>query len=511
MRLISSFRTRMFLVTALIVALVLASVMLLAWSSIFEYQVQTLDERLCGEARRLTLTPPPPDRFDGLQTDMANKLHLASTGQLLIRFVGPAGGVRHAGDWPLELDVDKLAWQNSTAGRGSPPVNPPHPPPVAPSGAGPPAPGMPPPPFAEHTPPPLLAERAPPECQLASFTAGDTEWRASRVTTPLTRGFVAADLAATRAELRGALKRAATLALPLGLLLTAVGAWLLSGLALRPALRLRDAMRSVDRNALDQRLPGKNEDNEFRDLIESYNTMLERLEASFNQASRFSADAAHELKTPLTILQGQLERAIPLANNRSIQINLGEMLDEVGRLASISRKLLMLSQADAGKLALVRSRVDFSRMLEDSLADAQMMDLQLSVGGDIQPGLALQGDEQLLAQLVNNIVGNAIKYTPQGGKIAIRGRKVAAGVETVFSNTAPDVGPADRQRFFDRFFRGDSAHNRRIDGHGLGLSLARIIARAHGGDLTLEAESDGVVVLRLTLPLGPREPRADPG
>jgi two-component system heavy metal sensor histidine kinase CusS len=507
MRLISSFRTRMFLVTALIVALVLASVMLLAWSSIFEYQVQTVDERLCGEARRLTLNPPPPFRFDGLQNDMANKLHLASTGQLLIRFVGPAGGVRHAGDWPLDLDVDKLVWQSSSVGRGAPPGIAPNVPPSTP-----PAPGMPQPPppqLMERAPPP--AERAPPECQFASFTTGDTEWRATRVTTPLTRGFVAADLAATRAELRGALKRAGTLALPLGLLLTAVGAWLLSGLALRPALRLRDAMRGVDRNALDQRLPTRHEDNEFRDLIESYNTMLERLEASFNQASRFSADAAHELKTPLTILQGQLERAIPLADNRSIQINLGEMLDEVGRLASISRKLLMLSQADAGKLALARGTVDFSRMLEDSLADAQMMDLQLSVGGDIQPGLALQGDEQLLAQLVNNVVGNAIKYTPPGGKIAIRGRKVAAGVEAVFSNTAPGMKSADHQRFFDRFYRGDSAHNRRIDGHGLGLSLSRVIARAHGGDLTLEPESDGVVVLRLTLPLGPRESRTAPG
>jgi signal transduction histidine kinase len=434
---------------------------------------------------------------------MANKLHLASTAQLLIRFVGPAGGVRRAGDWPLDLDVDKLAWQSGAAGRGSLAGTPPGPPPAA-KGAELPPPGMP-------LPPPPLAERAPPECQFASFTFGDAEWRASRVTTPLTRGFVAVDLAATRAELRGALKRAGTLALPLGLLLTAVGAWLLSGLALRPALRLRDAMRGVDRNALDQRLPSKSEDSEFRDLIESYNTMLERLEASFNQASRFSADAAHELKTPLTILQGQLERAIPLANNRSIQINLGEMLDEVGRLASISRKLLMLSQADAGKLALVRGEVDFSRMLEDSLADAQMMDLQLSVGGDIQAGLTLQGDAQLLGQLVNNIVGNAIKYTPQGGKIAIRGRKVAAGVEAVFSNTASDLKSADRQRFFDRFYRGDSAHNRRIDGHGLGLSLARVIARAHGGDLTLEPESDGVVILRLTLPLGPRAARAEPG
>jgi signal transduction histidine kinase len=330
----------------------------------------------------------------------------------------------------------------------------------------------------------------------------NTDWHASQVTTPRGRSFVAADLAATRAELRGTVNRAASITLPLGLLLTALGAWFLSGLALRPVLRLRGAMQGVDRNALDQRLSAEQEDSEFRELIDSYNTMLERLEASFNQASRFSADAAHELKTPLTILQGQLERAIPLANNRSIQINLGEMLDEVGRLASISRKLLLLSQADAGKLALMRTHVDLSRMLAESLADAQMLSLGVDITGDIEGGLVLRGDEQLLSQLLNNIGGNAIKYTPEGGRIAVRARAVAYGVEVLFSNTAPLVLAADRLRFFDRFYRGDAAHNRGVDGHGLGLSLSRVIARAHGGDLTLDPETGGIVVLRLYLPRG---------
>jgi signal transduction histidine kinase len=486
----------MFLVTALIVVLVLASVVLLAWSSVFEYQVQNLDERLCGEARRLALNPPPPFRYGSAQADVANKLRLGSAEQLLLWFVAPGGELFRSGNWPENFDVDKLAWKGTGGSR------PPAPPPPADAPPGferpPPGVGRPPP----GTPPLAGAERPPPECQLASFGIGNTDWHAGQVTTPRGRSFVAADLAATRAELRGTVNRAASITLPLGLLLTALGAWFLSGLALRPVLRLRSAMQGVDRNALDQRLSAEQEDSEFRELIDSYNTMLERLEASFNQASRFSADAAHELKTPLTILQGQLERAIPLANNRSIQINLGEMLDEVGRLASISRKLLLLSQADAGKLSLMRTRVDLSRMLAESLADAQMLGLGVDITGDIESGLVLQGDEQLLSQLLNNIGGNAIKYTPEGGRIALRARAVAYGVEVLFSNTAPQVQRADRLRFFDRFYRGDTAHNRSIDGHGLGLSLSRVIARAHGGDLTLEPDTGGVVVLRLYLPSG---------
>jgi signal transduction histidine kinase len=486
----------MFLVTALIVVLVLASVVLLAWSSVFEYQVQNLDERLCGEARRLALNPPPPFRYGSVQADVASKLRLGSAEQLLLWFVAPGGELFRSGNWPENFDVDKLAWKGAGGGRPQP-APPPSPPPSA--GA---QPGLERPPPGAGRPPPLGIERPAPECQLASFGIGNTDWHASHVTTPRARSFVAADLAATRAELRGTVNRAASIALPLGLLLTALGAWFLSGLALRPVLRLRGAMQGVDRNALDQRLSAEQEDSEFRELINSYNTMLARLEASFNQASRFSADAAHELKTPLTILQGQLERAIPLANKRSIQINLGEMLDEVGRLASISRKLLLLSQADAGKLSLMRTRVDLSRMLAESLADAQMLDLSVDIAGDIENGLVLQGDEQLLSQLLNNIGGNAIKYTPEGGRIAMRARAVAYGIEVMFSNTAPQVLAADRLRFFDRFYRGDAAHNRSVDGHGLGLSLSRVIARAHGGDLTLEPDTGGVVVLRLYLPRG---------
>jgi two-component system, OmpR family, heavy metal sensor histidine kinase CusS len=518
---ISSFRARMFCVTTLIVVLVLVCVGLLAWSGTRDYETGIFDERLCGEARRVAMNPPPAFRMENFQSDTLGKLRLTSLDQMLFWF-NTADGEQHfkSAHWPDEIDIDQLEWK--TGGRRARPP-PPAPPPPATRPAFRPGPGpaappevssrqdQPPPrdddptdpgPPRDGRPPPPEARRpaAPVECQFTSFKLNGADWHASMVATPRSRGFVAGNLAAASAELFGALQRAAAIALPLGLLLIAVGAWFLSGLALRPVMRLRDAMRGVDRNVLDQRLPDEGEDREFAELVSSYNNMLERLEASFNQASRFSADAAHELKTPLTILQGQLERAIRLTDNRSIQVNLSEMLDEVGRLASISRKLLLLSQADSGRLALMRKRVDFSRMLEDSLADALMLGLAVKIADEIDDGLTIQGDEQLLGQLLNNICGNAIKYTPEGGRIAVRARALANGVEALFSNTAPQVTREHRLRFFDRFYRGDAAHNRKVDGHGLGLSLSRVIARAHGGDLTLEPGADGMVVLRLFLP-----------
>lgn len=301
-----------------------------------------------------------------------------------------------------------------------------------------------------------------------------------------------------------ALRQAAVIALPLALVLTGLGAWLLSSLAMKPVTRLRDAMKAVDETALDQRLPAEREDREFQDLIDSYNRMLDRLEASFNQASRFSADAAHELKTPLTILQGRLEAAIARSDGQAIQPQLAEMLDEVARLASISRKLLLLSQADAGKLALLPARVDFSRLLDEQLADLRMLAGDaLTVSAEIEPGLQLEADAQLLGQILNNLASNALKYAPAGGRIHLQARRAAGGIELLMGNTASGLSAQDRARFFERFFRADASRTREPgSGHGLGLSLSRMMVRAHGGELSLLPSADNEVLLRLFLPTG---------
>lgn len=349
---------------------------------------------------------------------------------------------------------------------------------------------------------------------MASFRQGDAEWRAASVETPRAYGFVAADQAATVQAMWGALRQGAVIALPLALVLTGLGAWLLSSLAMKPVSRLRDAMKAVDETALNQRLPAEREDREFQELIDSYNRMLDRLEASFHQASRFSADAAHELKTPLTILQGRLEAAMARSDGSGLQPQLAEMLDEVARLASISRKLLLLSQADAGKLALLPVPLDFSHLLDEQLADLRMLAGDgIRVSGEIEPGLQLKADAQLLGQILNNLVSNALKYTPPGGRIQLQARRAAGGVELLLANTATGLSSQDRARFFERFYRADSSRSRQATdaaglrgqggGHGLGLSLSRMMARAHGGELSLLPGPADEVVLRLALPAAP--------
>jgi two-component system heavy metal sensor histidine kinase CusS len=306
--------------------------------------------------------------------------------------------------------------------------------------------------------------------------------------------------------LHAALVNALAEVLALAVIATVLGAWLLTAVTLRPLQRLREAMRRMDRNALDQRLPHQNEDREFAELIGAYNTMLARLEASFLHASRFCADAAHELKTPLTVLQGRLELALNNSATAEAQqrLDLATMQDEVRRLTQIMHRLLLLSQADAGQLPLQREAVDMSGLLEDMMDDVAMLDDARTLTLQIAPNLWVLGDALLLRQLLNNLASNAVRYGHPSGWIRASAWAGAQGLELVLANnTLHPVDAPLRERFFERFYRGTQAHHRHTEGSGLGLELAREIARAHGGELWLQTGTPAAEVwLHLSLPQG---------
>jgi signal transduction histidine kinase len=477
-----SFRTRLFVSAALIVAAVLAAVLLLGWSRVFTFEVNRLDERLCREGRRIATQPVLAEQISRLESELVNRLRLVNREQLQFRFESPDGERSFQSvNWTSKLVADNLQWgdlENQVE------AAPPPPPPPPPGGRF--------EPFDRRPPPGA--------CKLASFTSEGRDWRVARFSTPFGRALLAADLAATQAEMLGALQSALGIVIPLALALTAAGAWLLSSLTMRPVNRLREAMQGMTQQALDRRLPSAGEDREFKQLIAVYNRMLARLEASFVQASRFSADAAHELKTPLTILRGRIEQAIQHSPQGSLQAELAGMQDEVDRLTGITRKLLLLSQADAGRLALTASLVDLSQLLDDLIGDVQMLLTNQQCEFKIEPQLRVEGDALLLSQLLNNLVSNALSYCSAGGWIQVAAKAMPAGLEVLVANSSQLIDAESRSRFFDRFYRGDAAHNRAVEGSGLGLSLAREIARAHGGELTLEMTADDQVRMRLWLP-----------
>jgi len=297
-------------------------------------------------------------------------------------------------------------------------------------------------------------------------------------------------------------RNAFLLVVPLGLLVLAGGGWLLATQALRPIRLITRTAAGITARGLDKRIPFLSADSDLRELAEVINGMLYRLEKGFRQAVRFSADAAHELQTPLTVLQGEIEDAVqraPLGSDE--QERFSGLLEETQRLKAIMQKLLLLARADAGQLTLSLEPVDLSALLEDSIEDVKAIAPQLRVERQIAPKVRVMADGDLLAQVVRNMTTNAVKYNFENGWVRFELR--ASGQTALFtlSNTGAQIPEEDREKIFDRFYRVDKSRSRRVGGAGLGLSLAREIARAHHGDLVLDPSRDGIISFTLTMPL----------
>lgn len=291
---------------------------------------------------------------------------------------------------------------------------------------------------------------------------------------------------------------------PAALALLGIGAWLVASRAIKPIRKVTAAAEAVSATSLGGRIESEGEDKEFAELIGVYNRMMERLEKSFAQATRFSADAAHELKTPLTILQGNLESALQAApDNSEQQRMLGGLVEEVLRLRSIARKLLLLAQADTGALPLKLERVDFAALLRAALEGFEGMLDETEVRLESAGEQWVEVDVSLLEQILQNLISNAVKYNVvEGAAIWLESRLDGdGGLVFEIENRCLPIAEAERGRLFERFARLDASRGRQVEGTGLGLSLAREFARALGGELELAAfAGEERMRFRLTLP-----------
>ena len=286
------------------------------------------------------------------------------------------------------------------------------------------------------------------------------------------------------------------------MLLIILGSSWLAGRALRPVTALTQTAEQVTAHGLDKRIDIGHTDAEFERLIGVFNAMLARLEQSFSQAVRFSADASHELKTPLAVLQGELEAALQDAVPGSdVQGHYSRLLDEVQRLKSITRKLLLLSLADTGQLKISKTDVNLSTIAEGATDDVEILAPNLRVDHQIEPEIHVMADPDLVRQVVHNLTSNAAKYTDESGRVRVKLRRNGTHVRFSVVNSGPGIPPGERARIFDRFYRADKARGRDVEGSGLGLSLAREIARAHGGDLELDDTKPIITKFTLTLPI----------
>jgi two-component system heavy metal sensor histidine kinase CusS len=280
--------------------------------------------------------------------------------------------------------------------------------------------------------------------------------------------------------------RSLVIVIPVVLLLIAAGSWWLGSIALTPIENIRRAAERITAERLDERIPSEGPSDEIGRLIDVLNATFERLQGSFEQAARFSADASHQLKTPIAVLRAGIEEilaqpGLPDEQRESV----ADLLQQTRRLNSVAENLLLLSRADTGRLALLATEFDLGKLLEASLEDARILGAgsNLQIEANIPEPLAINGDREMISLTVQNLVENAVKYNRPGGKIRVSAEKHDHVVQICVGNNGPEISPERIPHVFERFYRAQG--NEQTPGHGLGLSIARELARAHGGDLTL--------------------------
>jgi heavy metal sensor kinase len=300
---------------------------------------------------------------------------------------------------------------------------------------------------------------------------------------------------------------------PSVIIIALVGGWLLVGRALKPVDEMTKAALSIESSRLDMRLTPAVTDNEIGRLAGALNEMIARLDRSFRQIERFSADASHELKTPLTTIRGEAEVAL-MADQTSEEHRktLRSIIEETERLSSIVNNLLLLSRADADQVRLKQEPVllhDVAMAAYERMASlAHRKHINLDIGA--MEEVTISGDALWLQQLITNLLHNAINYTPSGGDVTlILTREDAADYDlqaascvcVSIEDTGPGIAPEHLPHLFDRFYRVDSGRSRDQGGTGLGLNIAKWIAESHNGKILVRSTVGKGTTFKVALPV----------
>jgi heavy metal sensor kinase len=291
---------------------------------------------------------------------------------------------------------------------------------------------------------------------------------------------------------------------PLALVLSGGVGWLLANRALAPVAHMTEATQRISAAHLAERLEETGTGDELDQLAVTLNAMLERLDNAFRQIRQFSADASHELQTPLTILKGELEVALRTPRSpEAYQQLLRSSLEEIDRITALVDGLMLLARADAGVLRMDHRPVDVDQLLYEVhgqmkvVADARHVALQL---GPVEPAV-LTGDYERLRRVLLNLVDNGLKYTPAGGTVTLALDHDDTSAYLRVSDTGIGISPEEQEQIFQRFHRSIESRSQDVGGSGLGLCIALSIAEAHGGTINIDSTPQHGSTFTVRLPL----------
>jgi heavy metal sensor kinase len=292
--------------------------------------------------------------------------------------------------------------------------------------------------------------------------------------------------------------------LPIVVCVAVGGGFILVRRALKPVDRIAYKAEQITQLNLSDRLPIMRTGDELERLSTSLNHMISRLEDAVQTSKRFVADASHELRTPLTVLRGELESlAQDVQFKLPVRESLGSMLEEVDRLTEIVESLLALSRLDSGEASAEWVRFDLAELAGTTAEQMSLLaeDKNISVVCDATSGVLVEGDRARMKQVVVNLLDNAIKYTPNGGRVLLRiAREGGYAILEVADNGVGIPGEA-LPHMFKRFFRVDDSRSREQGGAGLGLSIVKSICAAHGAQIDVTSTPGRGSCFRVRQPL----------
>lgn len=286
------------------------------------------------------------------------------------------------------------------------------------------------------------------------------------------------------------------------------GGWWLGGRMVRPVREIIDQADTMRAGTLGRRIAAHADTHEYERLVDVLNLMLARLEGSFEAQRRFTADASHELRTPLTALKGEIELALRRGrDNEEYRRVLASNLQEVDRMTELAEDLLTLARSDAGVMHPRFQATDVAdrarAVVERLRGQAESMQIELHIRAPDSIDAVV--DPALIDQLLWNLVDNALKFTPAGGRVQVSLTRSDGALVFDVKDSGPGVREEDLERIFERFYRADAARTNTGDasGSGLGLSIVRAIAQVHGGEAAaFNGETSGVL-FRVTIPAAP--------
>lgn len=289
------------------------------------------------------------------------------------------------------------------------------------------------------------------------------------------------------------------------LIIASVVGWFLAVKALSPVDEITRMAREISADRLDERLSIKGPEDELTRLAGVLNEMIARLEGSFMQIKQFTGDASHDLKTPLTVMKGEIEVALRAESSvEQLEGVLTSCLEEIDRMSYIVKNLLDLAREDARVVDEHRVDVRLDKVLADRYEQFRRVAVEAGVELDLSMNAraTVHGDEVRLGQLIYNLIDNAVKYTPRGGKVVLSLVDDAADGSVIFMVTDTGVGidEEDIPYIFDRFYRVDKSRSRSGGGVGLGLSICKEVAENHDGFIGVESERDRGTTFIVRLP-----------